>query len=690
MNLNLRYEEPKEELEILTEDSYKKLLNQSLPETIKQLHGEVPSQHKATKEKEPRKQARTPSGIVISTPVSDIRKFFSPDNSQKSDKTVDIVNVHEHVHRFEDLRSTAQLFNTSRSDNFKVSSTPLPKRESKQISKERKKQLLQKASTAKVLNMSTEEDSKKRKHNSHSDESADLSMLAGKEIQQTNDQSLTLDVSGQREMLQSPLISENTNPQDVKNKRYRVDQNKNQTLQKIQDTTNQLSAIDIDEDKIDSIDIRTVLAMFNKTKRDMETIKQQFSDRLDTLTEGDKLKVSMDDDLQKSFDHYDTQIKTLSQELQAANKKMNLMSDILLYNRQITEDVMKRLDTIEISNAKKTAVLSGLSFSIDKSSLIQEIKDLFADVLHVQSEIDDAYTLGNKTSAPVVIQFPSITAKKRVFKNKSKLDTIQDPDGQKVYLSNYLLSAANDSRMRINDLVRKCKAENPGTKIQTEYSKTAIKINGQSYKKAVCPPQPTDLLELSVEELDNILAIKTKKADEINKHGNRLIAYGLDTSSHSTIREAYLKLRLIHPKARHIVCVFNLPHTGFQYHDYCDDGDFGVGRQILKIMEESDITSKAIFIVRYAGEKLDQDRFPTYIEAVEKLFYKYPYNMIEKKNQYVRLQNQQTDQQQITGAPAKSKTTDNNLSQRRSGSLFASLFNKKPKGLKQIANLDVI
>ena len=76
----------------------------------------------------------------------------------------------------------------------------------------------------------------------------------------------------------------------------------------------------------------------------------------------------------------------------------------------------------------------------------------------------------------------------------------------------------------------------------------------------------------------------------------------------------YLKLRLTYPQARHIICAYNLKNEDQQQKnlynsDYCDDGEIGAGRHLLKILHECDLTNRAVFVVRKCGEKLGPNRF---------------------------------------------------------------------------------
>ena len=169
-------------------------------------------------------------------------------------------------------------------------------------------------------------------------------------------------------------------------------------------------------------------------------------------------------------------------------------------------------------------------------------------------------------------------------------------------------------------------------KLDVEFVKKGIKVGASTYRKKVTPPDPTSLLQLSCKELDDILKTQTMKGPEVRVKGNVFIPYAIDTGDYQKIRDAYLKIRLLHPPARHIMCAYILPGPETERHhlnDSCDDGEAGAGAYLLKVMEESGISHKAFFIVRYCGnEKLGGDRLRKYADAADGLLTQKPLNKI--------------------------------------------------------------
>ena len=115
-------------------------------------------------------------------------------------------------------------------------------------------------------------------------------------------------------------------------------------------------------------------------------------------------------------------------------------------------------------------------------------------------------------------------------------------------------------------------------KIDHEKTPAGVKIGKTLYKKKVNPPDPTELLNMEMEELDRILAIEVIKGPVSKVADSVFIPYSADVGNFQTIRDIYMKIRLMHARARHIVCAFYLPGAEKHYNqDYVDDDEIGAG-----------------------------------------------------------------------------------------------------------------
>ena len=136
-------------------------------------------------------------------------------------------------------------------------------------------------------------------------------------------------------------------------------------------------------------------------------------------------------------------------------------------------------------------------------------------------------------------------------------------------------------RKREKDVLKQAKQITDG-KAEVKLTQKGVQIGSSIYRNKLLAPKPRDLLELSPEELEETLQTKLNKGKQEIVDNNVFLAYGMDVKTHQDVRKGYLKVKLLHAKAKHVVCAYNLPGKELYYcQDYEDDQEHGVGRNIL-------------------------------------------------------------------------------------------------------------
>ena len=145
---------------------------------------------------------------------------------------------------------------------------------------------------------------------------------------------------------------------------------------------------------------------------------------------------------------------------------------------------------------------------------------------------------------------------------------------------------------------------------------------------AVKPPLPEQIIDLSMEEIDKLLQTQLTSGDKFARDGNVFWGYTLPVNNIQQINQAYLKLRILHPRARHIICAYILENVQDpEQMNFCDDGEIAAGRILLKLLQENNMQKRAIFALRYFGEnKIGNERFSCIQSAVESALRKGPQN----------------------------------------------------------------
>ena len=198
---------------------------------------------------------------------------------------------------------------------------------------------------------------------------------------------------------------------------------------------------------------------------------------------------------------------------------------------------------------------------------------------------------------------------------------------------------ANWKGRRERDIIDSNETKQVPDQLEVKKGKDGLKIQEKVYRKQVQPPDPTKLLQMQEEELDEILQMKLTELKRCGKRTTiRLLPIASLQRNLQTVRKAYMSVKLANPSARHVVCIWNLAAGGMDHElcDYQDDGDHGCGRPILQMMQRNNIIQRAIYVARYTGEyKLGNSRYDAYTEAAKLVVRQAPYNHLTKCDQII-------------------------------------------------------
>ena len=400
----------------------------------------------------------------------------------------------------------------------------------------------------------------------------------------------------------------------------------------------------------------------NDQKKDIAVLKQELESTI-AKTNCDTIK-KLEDQMQESFKHYEEKVAALEGLLKKERQKNSLLIETLNYNSQITEDITRRLDMIELNQAKRSAVLSGLEFSAKKNDRESELKDFFSETLHELVDIEDSYFIGESNPKSVVITFNSASERRRIFAVKKNLQHFEGVNGQAIYLNEYLPPSTSEKRKRERDI--KKLGQNSDPVVKTEYTDKGFTVGSSIYRKMVTCPPPTALLELEPDELDRILTLDVVRGEQIKVEDSIFLAYSADIKSFQQARDVYLKIKLMHARARYIACSYMLPGQPiWRNQDFDDNEDYGAGRSILQWMQNNDLINKAIYVVRFCGRnKLGAKRLTSYVNAACSVMNVNNYNSVLGRPQTVTANTAQKGQpgmnkhRYTTGGARQPKNSD--------------------------------
>ena len=230
--------------------------------------------------------------------------------------------------------------------------------------------------------------------------------------------------------------------------------------------------------------------------------------------------------------------------------------------------------------------------------------------------------------------FASMDDKRSIFSNIEKIKHLVNKDGKKFYFRDFLTNQQNEKQKR--DRFVKSENSKLDDELQKEISfkKGILQIDGKPCVNPITVPDPVDAIKLSMTELNRIFDIPINIGPQLIKLGNIIRAASFCTNEVKAIQDVYMALKLKFPEARHVVAVWNIPtNDRYDGQNYCEDDEIGIGGPILKYLMENNISHRAVFVMRSCGEKLQSERIPCFLRAVEAVIKQAPYNTILKKEQ---------------------------------------------------------
>ena len=418
-----------------------------------------------------------------------------------------------------------------------------------------------------------------------------------------------------QQMMQNANSTHQTTDQKPDTVEIPMDQDENEH------STTETTNLEVNTSQPTVMNLATVAEMFHQINTKMANLTTSVND----LKERERLATS-DEVIAKCADEIKERVKT---DLERENTKLRSdVSHLKFRNQALTSvvdrlfvemsDIKQKLENVEMNNARKTVSISGLHVSDRKEEMAKEIQDFLEINIGVITTVEDCYKIGNNSPRLLIVSFQTIQEKRDTLRFKSYLKT--SSSGNRVYINDYIPITTQEKRQRERQIITE--NENKEHPLDIKYTKYGLTIQGESYRQKVQPPTPKELVDIFPEKITQLMAMKIDTMDPIVKDKSVFQAYTAGVKSFAQIRDFYKKLKLIHPEARHIVCVYYLAGDQENHYtrDFFDDGEAGAGKAILDFMISNKLENRVFFITRkYGGIKMGAERFQCYLNTVKNL-----------------------------------------------------------------------
>ena len=348
-------------------------------------------------------------------------------------------------------------------------------------------------------------------------------------------------------------------------------------------------------------------------------------EKLDSVT-GTQTKLQTDvhgpsgieERLQEVTEHTNDQDSMLA-ELRGENRKLQkevelLKSFVVRLERKVDQQHEELLD-LKSRSMRDNLVLHGL-----KEEKGENLKETFQNVLKEGLKIDKAvpidriHRLGKLVQGrnrPVVVKFSAYQDRELVMEKKKNLAQTK-PD---LHFSPQFPEEVRDRRNRAYDVQKQYDPKTVKTKLL--HDKLLFVDSGTTFKEKVQLPKADSVLS-EVDSTQN--KVDVKHSATIHGHNNTLVARAAGAS---TLKEARDAVRTIvsQPdviRARANVMVYRIQTDNDKVTDgYDDDGDTGVGKQVLQLMRKNNVKNVVVVVTRDGNAKMGPQRFAQATECVK-------------------------------------------------------------------------
>ena len=566
---------------------------------------------------------RTPSGNLTTTSVQDIRKFYSPDNSarkflkvKRSDKAdshqsrstkKESVNREIVKYRAKARKIAAQSVNRRRASkntdqNNLSAEGVVTSDEDSSIDSEsafvfKHLEGAQKGS----LDTITPEHQKQGATIELEDPSDEFLHFLSTQLQGAKSSELLREMASPGENINSDSTSQNAGKSESDD------------------------AMDLDMDNPQVVSLQSVAAMFNQLNTNMKALGQKITaleNKKDekvsekVIEESAKaIKIQVVDEMKEE----NTKLRVTIGNLQHRNRTLTNVVDRMAIEIQ---DLKNRVDNIDLNNSKKAISISGLRVDDRKNNMIQEVQRFIECELGLIVTVEDCYKMGGKEPRLLIVHLQTAQEKSDVLHFKYLLKNVEN-NGRSIFINDYTPMIFQEKKRRERFIQNEnSMRDNP---LDIKFSKGNMIIQGETHFQKVVPPTPSQLVCIPPEQLSKVLSLKMESSSPSVKDRSIFQGYTTVVSSHKEINELYVKMKLIQPGARHIVCAYWLEGECFyQNKDFHDDDEAGAGKHILEYMLKNGLKNRVIFVSRkYGGVRMGPERFMCYLDVSKEITAKY-------------------------------------------------------------------
>ena len=135
-------------------------------------------------------------------------------------------------------------------------------------------------------------------------------------------------------------------------------------------------------------------------------------------------------------------------------------------------------------------------------------------------------------------------------------------------------------------------------------------VNGKIHRERIQPFTVGQIFSDST-DLDSYMSAEYAAGAKQTKDGSTFYGFAANAHKIDEVEKIYRHIKLRFLKAAHVMMAYKLPgNNKSQDESYCDDGEHGGGRRLLRLLKDSGQLGVMLAVVRvYNGQHIGPNRF---------------------------------------------------------------------------------
>ena len=299
----------------------------------------------------------------------------------------------------------------------------------------------------------------------------------------------------------------------------------------------------------------------------------------------------------------DSNITMVINELKQVCGDVKLLTGIVDRQAVMIEHLQRQNEEAESRKMRNNLIIQGIETGEeDSDQCIKEVvTDFFSQTMKIRHNIAIKAALRlnsqNKENAPIQVTLQNVKDKGVIFKHVKNIKEKCNSKDEGYYINDQLTYKKQEEQHRYK-MIKKANRDLTVTDQSTiTFKKGKMLINNAPNVKKIIFPDITRTIDHEGKNEKKINDIYLTESETVTNGNCRFVAYSQEVWSLDDIRCGYIKVRRKQTKALHIVCAYSLPGICNAYNqDFCDCGEPGAGRTLLQLLQQNEVTHRAIYV----------------------------------------------------------------------------------------------